>query len=112
MTQRDAIRERRRKKQQQQRMVAIMIVAGIALIAVAIIMVPTIMRNFQTVGEFTNPEINPRTMANGNTMGDPNADWQGYYSAVTELLNATPPEDFYPAINQLDALIQSMQVAP
>ena len=53
MTQRDAIRERRRKKQQQQRMVVIMIVAGIALIAVAIIMVPTIIRNFQPVGDFT-----------------------------------------------------------
>jgi hypothetical protein len=46
------------------------------------------------------------------SMGDLNADWAGYYSAVTELLNATPPEDFYPAINQLDALIQSMQVTP
>ena len=73
MTQRDAIRERRRKQQQQQRMVVIMIVAGIALIAVAIIMIPTIMRNFQTVGEFTKPEINPRELVNGNTMGDPNA---------------------------------------
>lgn len=73
MTQRDAIRERRRKKQQQQRMVVIMIVAGIALIAVAIIMVPTIIRNFQPVGDFTKPELNPRTMVNGNTMGDPKA---------------------------------------
>ena len=73
MTQRDAIRDRRRKKQQQQRMVAIMVVAGIALIAVAIIMVPTIIRNYRPVGDFTKPELNSRTMANGNTMGDPNA---------------------------------------
>ena len=73
MTQRDAIRERRRKKQQQQRMITIMIVAGIALIAVAIIMVPTIMRNFETVGDFAQPERNPRPMANDNTMGDQNA---------------------------------------
>ncbi|MFN2237075.1 MAG: thioredoxin domain-containing protein [Anaerolineales bacterium] len=73
MTQRDAVRERRRKKKQQQRMVTIMIVAGIALIAVAIIMVPTIIRSYQPVGDFTKPELNSRTMANGNTMGDPNA---------------------------------------
>ena len=46
------------------------------------------------------------------TMGDPNADWEGYYTAVTELLNATPLENFYPAIDQLDALIKSIQVIP
>lgn len=73
MTQRDAIRERRRKRKQQQRMVTIMIVAGIALIAVAIIMIPTVMRSLQTVGDFVQPELNPRPMANDNTMGDPNA---------------------------------------
>jgi hypothetical protein len=45
-------------------------------------------------------------------MGDPNADWDGYYAAVADLLNATDPEAFTPALNQLDMLIQSMQVAP
>lgn len=73
MTQRDAIRERRRKQKRQQRMVTIMIVAGIALIAIAIIMVPTVMRSLQTVDDFVQPELNPRPMANDNTMGDPNA---------------------------------------
>ena len=43
---------------------------------------------------------------------DPNADWQGYYTAVTDLLNATSPDAFTPTINQLDLLIQSMQIAP
>ena len=73
MAQRDAIRERRRKRKQQQRMITVMIVAGIALIAVALIMVPTIMRNLQTVGEFVEPDRNPRPMADNNTMGNPNA---------------------------------------
>jgi len=73
MTQRDIIRERHRKRKQQQRMVTIMIVAGIALIAIAIIMIPTVMRSLQTVGEFVQPELNPRPMANDNRMGDPNA---------------------------------------
>ena len=73
MSQRVAIRERRQKRKQQQRLITIMIVAGIALIAVAIIMIPTIMRNLETVGEFTQPEQNPRPLASENTMGDPNA---------------------------------------
>jgi protein-disulfide isomerase len=73
MSQRDAIRERRRKRQQQQRMVVIMMVAGVALIAAAIIMAPTLLRNIETVGEFAQPELNPRPMADDNTMGDPNA---------------------------------------
>ena len=53
------------------------------------------------VGGVALPDIN-----------DPNADWQGYYTAVTALLNSTSPEAFTPTINQLDALIQSMRVSP
>jgi protein-disulfide isomerase len=73
MSQRDAIRERRRKQKQQQRMVVIMIVAGVALIAAAVIMAPALLRNLETVDDFAQPELNPRPMANDNTMGDPNA---------------------------------------
>ena len=73
MTQRDAIRERRHKRKQQQRMVVIMMVAGLALIAAAVIMAPALLRNLETVGDFVQPELNPRPMANDNTMGDPNA---------------------------------------
>lgn len=43
---------------------------------------------------------------------DPNADMQGYYAAVTALLNATSPDAFFPSLNQLDALIQSMRITP
>ena len=45
-------------------------------------------------------------------INDPNADWQGYYASIADLLNATSPEAFTPSINQLDVLIQSMWVAP
>jgi hypothetical protein len=45
-------------------------------------------------------------------MANPNADMKSYYVSVTNLLNATPSEAFTPTINQLDALIQSMRVAP
>jgi hypothetical protein len=45
-------------------------------------------------------------------LADPNADFKGYYAAVTTLLNAAPPEAFTPTINQLDVLIQSMRITP
>jgi protein-disulfide isomerase len=73
MSNRELIRERRLKRQRQQRMIVIMVVAGVALIAVAIIMLPNLLRNLETVGNFTQPESNPRPMANDNTMGDPDA---------------------------------------
>jgi len=45
-------------------------------------------------------------------INDPNADWQGYYTDVTNLLNATSSDTFTPAIEQLDLLIESMLIAP
>jgi hypothetical protein len=45
-------------------------------------------------------------------INDPNADFQGYYASVTDLLNANPPEVFTPTLNQLDLLIQSMRITP
>lgn len=39
-------------------------------------------------------------------------DFQSYYASVTDLLNATPPDAFSPTLSQLDALIQSMLIAP
>jgi hypothetical protein len=41
-----------------------------------------------------------------------NFDAKAYYTAVTDLLNSASPESFTPNINQLDALIQSMQITP
>ena len=43
---------------------------------------------------------------------DPNADMQLYYKSVTDVLNATPPQEFTPTIGQLDLLIQSMKITP
>jgi hypothetical protein len=39
-------------------------------------------------------------------------DFPAYYAAVTALLDATAPDAFTPNLAQLDALIQSMRVAP
>jgi len=43
---------------------------------------------------------------------NPNADFQGYYTNITTLLNATSSNTFTPTINQLDTLIQSIQIIP
>lgn len=45
-------------------------------------------------------------------IADPEADWQGYYTAISDLLNVTPLDAFTPRIDQLDLLIQSMQIVP
>ena len=45
-------------------------------------------------------------------MSDPNADWNGYYEAAASLLEGTPPDAFSPSLLQLDAMIQSMWIAP
>jgi hypothetical protein len=46
------------------------------------------------------------------SVGDPNADWKGYYTAVTDLLNGLPPGGFTPTLAQLDGLIESIQITP
>lgn len=42
----------------------------------------------------------------------PTSDFNAYLNAVTDKLNATSADSFQPSINQLDALIQSIQVSP
>jgi hypothetical protein len=42
---------------------------------------------------------------------DIDADFQGYYEAVTGNLNSLPEEDFTPSLSTLDALIASIQVS-
>jgi hypothetical protein len=65
------------------------------------------------LGESSDPES---AVAIGGVaypkMGDPNDDWNAYYAAAASLLDATPLDAFTPSITQLDALIQSMWVAP
>ncbi len=65
------------------------------------------------LGESSDPESAPAIggVAYPN-MGDASANWQSYYGAATNLLDATSPEVFTPSLSQLDALIQSMWVAP
>jgi hypothetical protein len=65
------------------------------------------------LGESSDPES---AVAIGGVaypkMGDPSDDWKAYYAAAASLLEATAPEAFTPALNQLDALIQSIKITP
>jgi hypothetical protein len=45
-------------------------------------------------------------------LAGPDPDLRGYFDAISTLLDGTSPESFTPSLSQLDALIQSMWVAP
>lgn len=47
----------------------------------------------------------------GYTSIDPK-DYENYYSAVTDKLNASPADQFSPSLAELDAMMQSFSVAP
>lgn len=43
-------------------------------------------------------------------MNDPNADWNGYYTAAVNFLNTIPADSFTPTLEQLDELINSILI--
>ncbi|MDT8898103.1 hypothetical protein QYE77_07455 [Thermanaerothrix sp. 4228-RoL] len=43
-------------------------------------------------------------------LSDPNADWMGYYAAVTAYLERQPATSFTPTLASLDAMFRSLQV--
>jgi hypothetical protein len=45
------------------------------------------------------------------TTADP-ADYETYFQAVTDALNAASPDSFQPSLSMLDALVQSITIAP
>lgn len=67
------IRERRRKRRRRQRLTTILIVSGVALIIVAVLMLPTVQRSLKSAEGIVVPELSHPPMAQGNAMGDPDA---------------------------------------
>jgi|GEM_PF-5939608 len=43
---------------------------------------------------------------------DCKADFPAYYAAITQKLNALPEDTFLPVLTQLDALAQTIRIAP
>ena len=68
-TRRQVVREKRRKQQRRQRLYIILGVIAAALIIAAILIIPSL----QPVGEIVSITPHARPMADGRTMGDPNA---------------------------------------
>lgn len=75
------------------------------IVAILPITVPFLAENGDATGTLPIGGIDYPSMSNLNP------DWDEYYTAATELLNATSPDSFTPAINQLDLLIQSIKIA-
>ncbi len=69
MSKRAAFRERRRRERRRRNLIMLSIVAGIALVVAALLILP----NLRPVGDVVVPDSNPRPMADGTAMGDPNA---------------------------------------
>ena len=70
---RQAIREKRRRDRQRQRIITMLVVVGVALVIVALLIAPSIRNSLAPVGEIIEITSNPRPMAEGTAMGDPNA---------------------------------------
>ncbi|MBE9523587.1 MAG: thioredoxin domain-containing protein [Chloroflexi bacterium] len=73
MQNRKAMKARRLQRKKQQRVTSILVIIGVALILSAFLMLPTIRQSVAPLGDFIQPDLNPRPMAVGNAMGDPNA---------------------------------------
>jgi len=70
---RQAIREKRRQDKQRQRLILILVVVGVALVIAALLIAPSIRNSIAPVGDIIGITPNPRPMAEGTAMGDPNA---------------------------------------
>ncbi len=70
---RKELKERRLKRQRQQRMVTILIIAGAALVVVALFALPTIIRALTPVGDFKTITPFAYPQVNGNAVGNPDA---------------------------------------
>ncbi len=68
-TKRQAVRERRRQKQRKQRLYIILGVVGVAVIIAALLIIPSLL----PAGDIVTITPHERPMADGRTMGDPNA---------------------------------------
>lgn len=73
MGKREEIRRRRQQIKRKQRLTFVLIISGIALIFLALVVVPTIIRERTPLGEYVIPETVSHPMASANSMGDPNA---------------------------------------
>lgn len=69
----DSIREQRRRQKRRQQLGTLLTIGGVVVFVVAVIVVVSLRKNLAPVGTIVSITPDPRPMANGNAMGDPNA---------------------------------------
>jgi protein-disulfide isomerase len=72
-TSRKAIKEMRLKKKRQQRTATMLVIVVVALLLVAFMAIPSIVNKLRPAGPVTAVTSNPRPLADGRTMGNPDA---------------------------------------
>ncbi len=73
LNKRDALKAQRTKRARQRRMNTILGVGAFIIIVIIVLISPTIYNQLKPIGNFTTITPIPRPLANGKTMGDPNA---------------------------------------
>lgn len=73
LSRKEEMRQKRRRAQLRQRMIMFLIIGGVALVILALAIGPSILDATAPVGEITQITPEPRPMAEGRNMGDPNA---------------------------------------
>jgi protein-disulfide isomerase len=73
LTRKEEMRQKRRRAQLRQRLILFLIIGGVALVILALAIGPTIRDSTAPVGEINQITPVPRPMAEGRSMGDPNA---------------------------------------
>lgn len=73
LSKRQTIREKRRQAQQRQRLITILLISAAALVVVGLLIAPSIRNALTPIGTIIQITPNPRPMADGTAMGDPNA---------------------------------------
>jgi protein-disulfide isomerase len=69
----DSIREERRRQKRRQKLATILTIGGVVILVVAVIVLVSLRNTLAPIGTIVTVAPNPRPMANGNKMGDPNA---------------------------------------
>jgi protein-disulfide isomerase len=69
----DSMREERRRQKRRQQLATILTIGGVVVLVIAVIVYASLKKANAPIGSIISITPNPRPMANGNVMGDPNA---------------------------------------
>jgi protein-disulfide isomerase len=73
LSRKEEMRQKRRRAQLRQRLIVFLMIGGVALLILALVIGPSVRDAVAPVGDITQITPQPRPMAEGRNMGDPNA---------------------------------------